>query len=88
MVHLSVSDTGIGIPPEDLARVFTPFEKIHDKKTQRRSGAGLGLALVKSIIELHGGKVTIDSKEGRGTIVTCQLPLRLPQAAEQLKKSG
>lgn len=77
-VVLKVSDTGIGIPPSDLARVFTPFEKIHDGKVQRRSGAGLGLALVKSIIELHGGTVVIQSEEGQGTTVVCRLP-KTPQ---------
>lgn len=77
-VVLKVSDTGIGIPPSDLARVFTPFEKIHDGKVQRRSGAGLGLALVKSIIELHGGTVVIESTEGQGTTVVCRLP-KTPQ---------
>ena len=76
-VILGVRDTGMGIPAEDLARIFTPFEKIHSRKVQRRSGAGLGLTLVKSIVELHGGKVTIESQEGAGTFVACHLPLRL-----------
>jgi len=75
-LYLAVRDTGMGIPAEDLARVFTPFEKIHSKKVQRRSGAGLGLALVKSIVVLHGGDVTIESQEGLGTTVICKLPLR------------
>lgn len=71
---IAVSDNGLGIPAADLSRVFTPFEKITDGKTQRRSGAGLGLSLVKRIVELHGGRVTIESNEGKGTIVTCYLP--------------
>ncbi len=71
---IAVSDTGLGIPAADLGRVFTPFEKISDGKTQRRSGAGLGLSLVKRIIELHGGRVAIESHEGKGTTVTCYLP--------------
>lgn len=78
-LHLSVRDNGIGIPAEDLARVFTPFEKIQSKKTQRRSGAGLGLALVKSIVMLHGGDVAIESAEGQGTLVTCKFPLKQPE---------
>lgn len=71
---IAVSDTGLGIPAADIGRVFTPFEKISDGKTQRRSGAGLGLSLVKRIVELHGGRVAIESHEGAGTTVTCYLP--------------
>jgi signal transduction histidine kinase len=71
---IAVSDTGLGIPAADIARVFTPFEKINDGRSQRRSGAGLGLSLVKRIVELHGGRVAIDSREGTGTTVTVFLP--------------
>lgn len=71
---IAVSDTGLGIPAGDIARVFTPFEKINDGRTQRRSGAGLGLSLVKRIVELHGGTVEMHSVEGQGTTVTCYLP--------------
>lgn len=77
-VRIAVQDRGMGIPKEDLARVFTPFEKIHSKRVQRRSGAGLGLALVKSIVQLQGGDVMIESEEGQGTRVTCLLPLQPP----------
>lgn len=85
-LRLSVRDTGMGIPAEDLARVFTPFEKIQSRKTQRRSGAGLGLALVKSIVQLHGGTVGIESAEGQGTHVTCRLPLKQPAPAAELSQ--
>jgi signal transduction histidine kinase len=67
---LSVADTGIGIAPADQARVFEKFER-----GVRQPGAGLGLSLVKSLIELHGGRVTIESASGCGTRITCGLPV-------------
>jgi signal transduction histidine kinase/PAS domain-containing protein len=69
---LSVSDTGVGIPLEDQARVFDKFERGDPQLYQ--SGAGLGLSLVKSLIELHGGRVTIESSPDKGTTVRCHLP--------------
>jgi signal transduction histidine kinase len=66
---LSVADTGIGVDAADQARIFDKFER-----GVRQSGAGLGLALVKRLIELHGGTVGIDSSPGRGTRISCRLP--------------
>lgn len=74
-VEISVRDTGMGIPKDDLQHVFTPFERIRSRKAHRRGGAGLGLSLVKSIVQLHGGDVAIESREGVGTTVICRLPL-------------
>jgi hypothetical protein len=70
-VVLSVSDTGVGIPMADQVRVFEKFER--GDPTLTRRGAGLGLSLVKSLVELHGGRVTIESSPDRGTIVRCHL---------------
>lgn len=73
-IYLKVRDTGEGISPDDQKRIFSAFESAgsarHDK------GAGLGLALVKSFVTLHGGKVSMDSEPGIGTCVTCTLPRR------------
>jgi signal transduction histidine kinase len=69
---LSVSDTGVGIPAADQARVLEKFERGDPTLTQ--TGAGLGLSLVKSLIELHGGTVTIRSAPDQGTTVRCHLP--------------
>jgi signal transduction histidine kinase len=66
---LTVADTGIGIPPSDQARVLEKFER-----GARQSGAGLGLALVKSLVELHGGTVALESATGWGTRIICRLP--------------
>ncbi len=76
---MTVSDTGVGIRAEDRERVFESFERGHVAMGERSgpvrgSGAGLGLSLVKRIVELHGGRVTIDSVPDRGTTVTCTLP--------------
>ncbi|HKS88022.1 MAG TPA: PAS-domain containing protein [Stellaceae bacterium] len=73
---LAVSDTGIGIAPSDHARMFEKFER-----GSRQTGAGLGLSLVKSLIELHGGTVAIDSGPGEGTTISCRLPARRHHAA-------
>jgi signal transduction histidine kinase len=71
-IALGVSDTGPGVAPEDRGRIFDRFER--GTMPSREAGAGLGLALVKSIVELHGGKVELDSVPGVGTAVTCYLP--------------
>jgi signal transduction histidine kinase/PAS domain-containing protein len=70
---LSVTDTGVGIPMADQARVFDKFER--GDPTLSQTGAGLGLSLVKSLVELHGGTVTIESTPDLGTIVRCHLPI-------------
>lgn len=73
MLVLTVEDNGTGIAKEDLDRIFQPFER--GQEQQRRTGAGLGLSLVKSIVDLHDGIVDINSEEGQGTTVICQFPL-------------
>jgi signal transduction histidine kinase/PAS domain-containing protein len=69
---LSVADTGVGIPVADQARIFEKFER--GDPTLAQTGAGLGLSLVKSLVELHGGTVTIESSPDQGTTVRCRLP--------------
>ena len=70
-VELSVEDTGVGIAESDKDRIFESFER---GGGGRQSGAGLGLSLVKRLIELHGGRVTLESKTGEGTRVICFIP--------------
>ncbi|HEX9769382.1 MAG TPA: ATP-binding protein [Kiloniellales bacterium] len=74
-VELSVADTGVGIAEVDQDRIFESFERAGGR---RQSGAGLGLSLVKRLIELHGGRVTLKSKAGEGTCVTCFIPAHPP----------
>ena len=72
-VVFAVTDRGPGIPPEMLEKVFDWFET--DSLGSHHRGAGIGLSLVRSFVELHGGKVTIASVVGEGTTVTCTFPL-------------
>jgi signal transduction histidine kinase len=71
-VVFAVTDRGPGIPPEVKDKVFDWFES-HSNGSRHR-GAGLGLPLVKSFVELHGGKVDVESIVGKGTTVTCEFP--------------
>ncbi|NIK47571.1 PAS domain-containing sensor histidine kinase [Variibacter gotjawalensis] len=77
---LTVEDHGKGIPAEQLERVFNRFET--DSRGSPHRGAGLGLSIVRSFVELHGGRVDLTSVEGQGTTVTCIFPLKLRDAAE------
>ena len=80
---LTVTDTGVGLPAEDQARVFEAFARARPFGVgrMRRSGPGLGLSLVKHIFELHGGRVWLESEPGRGTTVVCTLPAQAPVLA-------
>ncbi|MGO1120890.1 PAS domain S-box protein [Rhodovibrionaceae bacterium A322] len=71
---IEVKDTGIGIAPDDLERVFHPFSRVEDSLTRRHEGAGLGLPIVKSLVEQHGGQLTITSELSVGTIVAAEFP--------------
>jgi two-component system cell cycle sensor histidine kinase PleC len=72
---IHVSDTGIGISEEDIARLAQPFEQIDSQHSRQHEGTGLGLALSKSLVELHGGNFNISSVVGEGTTVTFTLPM-------------
>jgi len=79
-IRVAVSDTGIGIPPEDLARLANPFEQVESQHSKTNQGTGLGLALTKSLIEMHHGEMTMESEIGKGTTVSFILPMRRPAA--------
>lgn len=74
-VFLEVSDTGIGIPQEQLRHIFDRFYQVEAKRTRRYPGTGLGLALVKEIVEAHRGEVIVSSEVGRGTTFKIMLPV-------------
>ncbi len=70
-----VSDQGRGIPTEDLERVFDRLYRIEQKLAPDIKGAGLGLAICKGLVEAHGGRIWMESKEGKGSKCTFTLPL-------------
>jgi PAS domain S-box-containing protein len=78
-LEISVTDSGIGISPEGLAHLFTPFSQIDSGLARKFEGTGLGLAMVKLLAELHGGVVAVESAVGQGSCFTVWLPLRAPE---------
>jgi two-component system, cell cycle sensor histidine kinase DivJ len=72
---LRISDTGVGIAPDDLKRIGSPFFQAGKTYQRRHEGTGLGLSIVKSLVALHLGEMTVQSKLGEGTAVTVKLPL-------------
>lgn len=82
VIVCSVWDTGIGIKPEDQARIFDEFEQADSSLSRQAGGAGLGLALTKRFVELHGGEITVESSPGKGSTFTFFIPASVPEAKE------
>ncbi|HXE72292.1 MAG TPA: ATP-binding protein, partial [Candidatus Nitrosotenuis sp.] len=78
LLEISVSDQGVGIPPEDMPRLFSLVERPSVKPTAGEPSTGLGLAIVRRIVESHGGRVEARSEVGRGSTFTVLLPLAGP----------
>ncbi len=74
-ITISISDTGIGIPEDRQAAIFESFEQVDGSVAREYGGSGLGLALTKKLVELHGGKITVASKEGCGSTFSFDLPI-------------
>ena len=81
MVHVSVADTGIGISPTDLGRLFEPFQRLDNPLAQQADGTGLGLAISKKFIELHRGRIWAESRESHGSTFHFTLPLAAAAAS-------
>jgi signal transduction histidine kinase len=73
-VKIAVADTGIGIPEKDQNRVFERFYQVETHMTRRHGGMGLGLSVAKMMVEMHSGRITLNSDEGRGTTITLLFP--------------
>jgi DNA-binding response OmpR family regulator len=77
-VRVDVRDTGIGIAPDDLGRIFERFYRADHPLVRESGGSGLGLAIVKMFLEMHGGRVWVESEQGRGSTFTFVLPMTAP----------
>ena len=84
-VRITITDTGIGIPEDQIDKLARPFEQVENQFTKTKSGSGLGLAISQSLIRLHGGKMKITSREGKGTTVAVILPQKV---SHQVAKQG
>lgn len=84
-LQYEVRDNGTGIRPEEIGRLFKPFHQASGGRAPQHQGIGLGLAITKKLIELHGGSIEIESEYGTGTCVRFRLPLVIDATSEQLK---
>jgi signal transduction histidine kinase len=74
LVEIAVTDTGVGIASEDQAAIFEEFRQVGSDETRKQEGTGLGLTLAKKFVELHGGRIWVESEPGRGSTFTFTLP--------------
>ncbi|MFI4999566.1 MAG: ATP-binding protein [Reyranellales bacterium] len=84
--ELSVVDTGFGIAPADQARIFDEFQQVDNTSTRKKGGTGLGLSISRKIVELHGGRITVESQEGKGSTFKVTVPINataVKDAAEE-----
>ena len=84
-VQITVHDTGVGIPPEQLPRVFEKFYQADNQRSASAAGSGLGLAIAKQIVEAHGGTITCDSTLGVGTTFILTLPIQVKRRSSALR---
>ncbi|MGD0113556.1 MAG: ATP-binding protein, partial [Armatimonadota bacterium] len=82
-ISVSISDQGLGIPTEHLGKLFTRFHRVDSRDTRKQYGTGIGLYLVKHLVEAHKGEITVESTLGVGSTFTFVLPIHLPQDEEQ-----
>lgn len=76
---VSVSDTGVGIAKDDLSKIFGKFQQAKNRAAGDKSGTGLGLTIAQELVQLHGGKIDVESEEGKGTTFTFTLSMNLPE---------
>jgi signal transduction histidine kinase len=79
MAEIRISDTGVGIPPEQLRLIFEPFYSTKEPDEHGHGGSGLGLSVCRQIIEQHQGRIRVESLVGKGSTFTVKLPLQLSE---------
>jgi signal transduction histidine kinase len=87
-LHVTVTDNGIGIAPEDLPRALSPFGQIDSSLSRKYDGTGIGLPLTKTLLELHGGALRLDSEPGVGTVATAIFPAARVLQAQKLLRAN
>jgi signal transduction histidine kinase len=80
---VAVRDTGPGIADADQTRIFEEFQQVDNSSTRSKGGTGLGLAISKRIIEMHGGRIWVESKQGQGSTFSFSLPIKIERQVEQ-----
>lgn len=83
-ITISVKDNGIGIPKEELGHVFERFQQVDKSLRRSHEGSGIGLSIVKSLIELHGGTIRVESEYGKGTEFMVELPVKLIEPSKEI----
>ena len=87
VITIAVSDTGIGIAPEDQAAIFEEFRQVGREDARKQEGTGLGLTLAKKFVELHGGRIGVQSQPGQGSTFSFTLPVR-PDGGSSSDRAG
>ncbi|MGD9879936.1 MAG: GAF domain-containing protein [Reyranella sp.] len=80
--EIAVVDTGLGIAPDDQKRIFDEFQQVDNTSTRKKGGTGLGLSISRRIVELHGGRITVESEVGKGSTFTIALPINAQTVKE------
>jgi PAS domain S-box-containing protein len=87
-LQFSVTDSGIGIQPEDVAGLFKPFKQAANGRDMNREGIGLGLAITKKLVDLHGGTIWVESEAGKGTSIHFRIPMIVDAGSERMVQAG